>query len=138
MFAGFNEPFADDDAIGYEWLSRDRAEVKAYADDPWCGEPLSNGFVADMMSGMQETWANGGEANIGKDLPMYVFSGDKDPVGGEDAESVKDLVARYRDLGIENVTLKLYADGRHEMLNETNRGDVEADLVAWLDGLSLG
>ena len=137
MFAGFNEPFAGPDATGFEWLSRDPIEVQKYVDDPWCGEPLSNGFVADMMSGMQETWTGGGEANIAKDLPVYVFSGEEDPVGGTKADSVRDLVSRYESLGIGPVTLRLYPDGRHEMLNETNRDDVQADLIAWLDGLTL-
>jgi len=135
MFAGFNEPFTGPEATGFEWLSRDAAEVKLYVDDPSCGEPLSNGFVADMMSGMQGTWTGGGESTIGKDLPVYVFSGEEDPVGGTKADSVRDLVARYEALGIGPITLRLYADGRHEMLNETNRAEVEADLVAWLDGL---
>ena len=35
------------------------------------------------------------------------------------------------------VTLRLYPDGRHEMLNETNRDEVHADLLAWLEGLDL-
>ncbi|MDZ7733662.1 MAG: alpha/beta fold hydrolase [Acidimicrobiia bacterium] len=58
-FAGYNVPFADEvDATGYEWLSRDAAEVRAYVEDPWCGDdqPLSNGFVADMIQGMVDTW----------------------------------------------------------------------------------
>lgn len=138
MFAGFNEPFAEDGAgSGFEWLSRDEAEVATYVADPWCGEPLSNGFVADMMSGMNETWAAEADAAIGPELPIYVFSGDRDPVAGEQADSVKDLVARYRGRGIGPVTLRLYAEGRHEMLNETNRDEVQADLIAWLDGLGL-
>ena len=141
MFAGFNEPFAaelaDGSATGFEWLSRDPAEVQKYVDDPWCGEPLSNGYVADMMSGMQETWNREADATIGPDLPVYVFGGDRDPVGGEDADSVKELAARYEAKGVGPVTLKLYPGGRHEMLNETNRAEVEADLVAWLDGLDL-
>lgn len=135
MFAGFNEPFTSPDATGFEWLSRDAAEVQTYVDDPWCGEPLSNGYVADMMSGMTETWGSGGEASIAKALPIYVFGGEEDPVGGTKADSVRQLVDRYRELGIGPVTLKLYGDGRHEMLNETNRDDVEADLVAWLDSV---
>ena len=140
MFGGFNEPFAavtDSEVTGFEWLSRDEAEVKLYVDDPWCGEPLSNGYVADMMSAMDATWSGDGESRIATDLPIYVFSGDHDPVGGVEADSVKDLVGRYEALGIENVTLRLYENGRHEMLNETNRADVEADLISWLDGLSL-
>lgn len=135
MFGGFNEPFAGPDATGFEWLSRDEAEVKAYVDDPWCGEPLSNGFVADMMSGMHGTWTGGGEERIRKDLPIYVFGGAQDPVGGTEADSVRDLVARYEALGIGPITLRLYENGRHEMLNETNRAEVEADLAGWLDGL---
>lgn len=141
MFAGFNEPFAasggGDLATGFEWLSRNHQEVLRYVEDPWCGEPLSNGFVADMMSGMNATWSGDGEASIRKDLPVYVFGGDHDPVGGTEADSVKELVARYEALGMADVTLRLYPDGRHEMLNETNRADVEADLIAWLDGLQL-
>ena len=136
MFADFNEPFSGPDATGFEWLSRDEAEVQAYVDDPWCGEPLYNGFVADMMSGMNDTWAAGAEAGIRADLPLYVFGGEDDPVGGEKADSVRELVARYHTRGIGPITLRLYPEGRHEMLNETNRTAVEADLVAWLDGLS--
>ena len=137
MFAGFNEPFAGPAATGFEWLSRDADEVKLYVDDPWCGEPLSNGYVADMMSGMQKTWQGGGESSIGTDLPIYVFGGEDDPVGGTKADSVRDLVSRYESLGIGPVTLRLYPEGRHEMLNETNRDEVEADLVSWLESLSL-
>jgi alpha-beta hydrolase superfamily lysophospholipase len=66
-----------------------------------------------------------------------VFSGEEDPVGGTKADSVRDLVGRYEELGVGPVTLRLYPDGRHEMLNETNRAEVEADLVAWLDSLAL-
>ena len=137
MFAGFNTPFAGPDSTGFEWLSRDPDEVAKYVADPWCGEPLSNGYVADMMSGMNTTWSQEASAAIGPDLPIYVFGGDKDPVGGEDADSVRDLVARYEARGIGPVTLQLYADGRHEMLNETNRNEVQSDLIGWLDGLEL-
>lgn len=137
MFAGFNEPFSGDDATGFEWLSRDEAEVKTYVDDPDCGEPLSNGFVADMMSGMNSVWDPAAEAGIGKELPIYIFSGEQDPVGGTEADSVRDLAARYEKMGIGPITLRIYEGGRHEMLNETNRDDVEADLVAWLDSLDL-
>jgi alpha-beta hydrolase superfamily lysophospholipase len=33
------------------------------------------------------------------------------------------------------VTHRFYPDGRHEMLNETNRDEVTRDLLAWLAGL---
>ncbi len=135
MFAGFNEPFAGDDATGFEWLSRDAAEVARYVADPWCGFPLSNGYVADMLVGTAGMWTPEAEAAIRRDLPIYVMGGDQDPVGGENVQSVHELVERYQALGAGPITLKLYAGGRHEMLNETNRDEVEADLIAWLDSV---
>jgi alpha-beta hydrolase superfamily lysophospholipase len=137
MFAGFNEPFSGPDATGFEWLSRDAGEVKKYVDDPWCGEPLSNGFVADMLSSTAAMWKPEAEARVATDLPIYLFSGDQDPVGGELAGSVRDLAGRYEALGAGPVTLRIYEGGRHEMLNETNRDEVHADLLAWLETLDL-
>jgi alpha-beta hydrolase superfamily lysophospholipase len=135
MFAGMNTPFAEDGATGFEWLSRDRAEVQKYVEDPWCGFPVSNGYIADMMLAMNTTWTPAGEAKVPKGVPILVMSGEEDPVGGEKASSVKELVARYEANGVGPVTLKLYPGGRHEMLNETNRDEVEADIVAWLDSV---
>lgn len=135
MFAGFNEPFTSDDATGFEWLSRDPVEVQKYVEDPWCGFPLSNGYVADMLSGTAAMWTPEAEASIHRDLPILVMSGENDPVGGENLQSVRDLIARYEALGAGPITVRIYPDGRHEMLNEINRDEVEADIVAWLDSI---
>ena len=132
IFADFNEPFAGPDATGLEWLSRDPAEVQAYVEDPWCGDLLSNGFVHDMLLGARRMWTPEHERRLPTDVPLLVFSGDRDPVG-EDGEGVRDLVIRYVRLGVRTITLRLYPEGRHEMLNETNRDEVHDDLVAWLN-----
>ncbi len=133
MFAGFNAPFAGDGATGFEWLSRDGAQVRTYVEDPWCGFTLSNGYVADMLAGTSAMWTPEAEAQIPVDVPVYVMGGDQDPVGGEEVRSVRELVARYESHGVESVTLRLYPGARHETLNETNRDEVENDLVAWID-----
>jgi alpha-beta hydrolase superfamily lysophospholipase len=39
----------------------------------------------------------------------------------------------YEKAGIKDLTLKLYEDGRHEMLNEINKNDVEKDVLNWLN-----
>jgi alpha-beta hydrolase superfamily lysophospholipase len=137
MFAGFNTAFDGPEATGFEWLSRDAAEVRLYVDDPWCGEPLSNGYVADMLLALNEPWGAENVARLPAGLPLYVFSGDRDPVGGEAGASVRELADNYRAQGVGPVTLRLYPEGRHEMLNETNRDEVHADLLAWLDSLAL-
>jgi len=46
---------------------------------------------------------------------------------------LQSLLDVYRKAGLKRVTYKEYPDGRHEMLNETNRAEVTADLIAWLD-----
>ena len=57
-----------------------------------------------------------------KQLPIYIFSGDKDPVG-EMGKGVKRVIKQYNKAGINDLTLKLYKNGRHEMLNETNKDE---------------
>lgn len=135
IFAAFNAPYAGDETTGYEWLSRDNAEVGAYAQDPWCGFSLSNGYVADMFAGTADTWEPEAESAIRRDLPILVMGGDNDPVGGKDVQTVHDLVARYEALGAGPITVQLYPGGRHEMLNEINRDEVEGNLVGWLDSI---
>lgn len=137
VFAGFNEPFADTapDPTGYEWLSRDADEVARYVADPWCGGDLSNGFVTDMIVGMAAMWEPEAEAAIPTDLPILLIAGDQDPVGGF-GESVQALHDRYAAAGLGPLEIRLYPQARHELLNETNRDEVHADLLAWLASLN--
>jgi len=131
MFAGFNAAF-EPVRTGFEWLSRDEAEVQKYVDDPWCGFPFSNGLVLGMFTGGAEIWSDEGEARIPKDLPVLMVSGALDPVGAN-TQAVKLLADRYQKLGIQDLTVKFYGGARHELLNETNRDAVQADILDWLD-----
>jgi alpha-beta hydrolase superfamily lysophospholipase len=63
---------------------------------------------------------------------VYVAVGDQDPVNGALA-LVDGLVQRLRDAGLTDVTLRVYEGARHEVFNETNRDEVVADLLSWLD-----
>jgi alpha-beta hydrolase superfamily lysophospholipase len=96
------------------------------------------------MDGMSDMVGAAGEladphrlAAIRHDLPIYLFSGDADPLAGGGA-LVKMVADRYRDAGVTDVTIKLYPGARHETLNETNRDEVTADLIAWLDRVTAG
>lgn len=70
--------------------------------------------------------------NTPKNLPILIFSGDKDPVG-EMGKGVQKVANKYIKAGIKDLTLKLYEGGRHEMLNETNKNEVEQDVINWLN-----
>jgi alpha-beta hydrolase superfamily lysophospholipase len=139
LFADFNTPFVDPDsaeeATGFEWLSRDPAEVKAYVDDPWCGGLLTSGFIGDMFDRMPALWAPGVVEAITPKRPLLLVAGDRDPVG-KDGDGVRRLAERYRAGGMD-VTLTLYPGARHEIFNETNRDEVEQDVVDWMDRLVL-
>jgi alpha-beta hydrolase superfamily lysophospholipase len=71
-------------------------------------------------------------AKINRDLPIYVFSGSEDPVGGMGASTTA-LVNAYRKLGIKDLEFVLYPGARHEALNETNREEVIDNLLSWIN-----
>jgi alpha-beta hydrolase superfamily lysophospholipase len=131
MFASFNQPF-EPGKTGMEWLSRDEAEVQKYVDDAWCGFPFCNQLVIDMFDAAGEIWNPENERRIPKDLPLLIASGELDPAGANTA-SVKQLIDRYRGYGMRNLTVKFYPQARHEILNETNRDEVQADILSWLE-----
>jgi Lysophospholipase len=126
----FNAPFAPA-RTDYDWLSRDDAEVDDYVAEPLCGFGLdvegTKGLV-DAAARLADPAAIGA---IRDGFPLYVLAGTADPVNAGLAW-LHPLLDRYRAAGLE-VTSRIYDGGRHEMFNETNRDEVVADLVAWLD-----
>ena len=131
LFGKSNAPFDGPGATGYEWLSRDQAEVQKYVDDEMCGFVLSIGSLIDMFSGGGATQDPMGIEKIPATLPMYVFAGDEDPVHGE-KQDLDRMVDAYRQRGIEKLEYRYYEGGRHEMFNEMNKQEVVNDLIQWL------
>lgn len=127
--AAFNAGF--EHRTGYEWLSRDEAEVDAYVADPWCGWEVPGDVIPSLFAPAARLADPALLAGIRSDLPILIASGDADPLAGGGA-LIELLGQRYRDAGIADVTVKLYPAARHEILNETNRDEVTADIVAWL------
>ncbi|GAA1529931.1 alpha/beta hydrolase [Nocardioides humi] len=117
---------------GYEWLSRDEAEVDAYVADPLSGFDLPDDAVPQLFAGAARLGDPAALAAIRDDLPILVTSGDADPISGA-GQLVQLLGQRYRDAGLTDVTVTLYPEARHEIFNETNRDAITADVVAWLD-----
>lgn len=127
--AAFNAGF--EHRTGYEWLSRDAAEVDAYVADPWCGWDVPADVIPSLFAPAARLADPAALAGIRPGLPILVASGDADPLAGGGA-LVRLLGQRYRDAGLTDVTVTLYPGARHEILNETNRGAVSADIIGWL------
>jgi alpha-beta hydrolase superfamily lysophospholipase len=116
----------------FDWLTRDDAIVDAYIADPLCGFGLDTDAGKEMFAAARRLADPAEVTRISKDLPVYLFAGVLDPVNGEGA-LIELLADRLRTAGVADVTVKLYPDARHEILNETNRARVAADLIAWLE-----
>lgn len=129
--AAFNAGF--EHRTGYEWLSRDAAEVDAYVADPWCGWDVPPDVIPSLFAPAPRLADPAQLARIRSDLPILIASGDADPLAAGGV-LLEQLGQRYRDAGVADVTVKLYPAARHEILNETNREEVMGDVVAWLRG----
>ncbi|NOU98978.1 alpha/beta fold hydrolase [Paenibacillus planticolens] len=130
-FGAYNKKFAPN-RTSFDWLSTDKAEVDKYMDDPYCGVMFTSGFFQDFFRGLKAIHHPAHVQRIPKKMPVYIFSGEEDPVGGH-GKGVRRLIRMYQELGLTKVSSKLYPGGRHEMLNEVNREEVMADLAGWLD-----
>lgn len=127
--AAFNAPF--EERTGFEWLSRDPAQVDAYVADPHCGFGVDQPNGKAMFLGASRVADPAELANVRSDLPLYIAVGTADPVNGAMA-LVHPLVERYQAAGLTDVTLRAYPDARHEIFNETNRDEVFDDLTGWI------
>lgn len=127
----YNKQFAPNRTTA-DWISRDEAVVDAYMADPLCQFIPTVGMYRDMLGGLQYISSNRALSQMDPDTPVYLYSGDKDPVGSNGA-GVKKVFGYFKAAGTKDLSIKLYENGRHEMHNETNRDEVFADVLAWLD-----
>lgn len=113
----------------FSWLSRDEKIVREYDEDHFCGNVLSNGFFNCFLGGLYKLYD--GMDKVPLELPIYIMSGDEDPVGkyGIGAKKLYDV---YRKLGVTDLRIKLYPGARHEIINEIDREDVYQDILQWL------
>ena len=119
-----------DPRTAFDWLSRDAAQVDAYIADPLCGFSLTLASRSSMVAACAALTDTALLARIPAALPLYLFTGDQDPVNRH-LDWFWPLVTRYKAAGLQDVSLHVYGGGRHEMLNETNRDEVTAQLIAW-------
>jgi alpha-beta hydrolase superfamily lysophospholipase len=119
----------------FDWLSRDESVVDAYIADPLCGFGLDTASLEDMFAGARRVADPAQMARIPGDLPLYLAVGSRDPVNARLA-LLWALVDRFRAAGLDDVTVRVYDEGRHEILNEINREEVIEDLLRWLQRVS--
>lgn len=128
-FDEFNRAFRPN-RTDFDWLSRDEAEVDTYIADPLCGFDCSIQLWIDMLDALGALSRPDRLALLGDDLPVLFIAGSRDPVSAGGRGTLA-LAESYRKAGLDDVTVKIYDGGRHELLNETNRDEVMADIAHW-------
>lgn len=129
--SGFNSKYPEHYSP-YDWLSRDRAVVDQFAADEKCGFTFTASAFLDLFTMIHLINRPAWGENIRKDLPIYLFSGDADPVG-DYGKGVERVYQHLNELGIQDLQLRLYHGARHEVLNEQNKDEVYADALDWLN-----
>src|SRR5208337_1806961 len=99
--------------------------------DPLCFGALQPRSAESFLAAAPRLADPAGLSEIRPGLPIYLFSGSNDPVGQE-LEGVCTQIERYRKAGVSDISHDFYEGGRHEMLNELNRGQVRTNLLVWL------
>ncbi|WP_157349528.1 alpha/beta hydrolase [Bacillus sp. EE-W1] len=130
-FGNFNSHFKPN-RTKFDWLSSDNNQVDKYIADPLCGFICTTSFYRELFSGVLEVNKLEEFKKTPKNLPIHIFSGDRDPVG-DMGKGVKEVYENYKKCDVKDVTLRLYENGRHEMFHEVNRDEVFQDLISWLD-----
>ena len=125
----YNKPFAPA-RTNCDWLSRDEKQVDLYVNDKLCGFDFTAGAYKDFFTVLEKIAKNRQLIGMRKSLPILITSGSVDPVGGKKA--CEKLNAQYKRCGIDDVTLKLWENDRHEILNELDKSDVYDYIYNWL------
>lgn len=132
----YGRPYKRYDVTGADesnsWLSKNVENVHEYYEDPRCTFLFTvNGYRGLMEAVLYDNQLEN-VRRMPPDLPVLLASGADDPVGdmGAGVLRVYDLM---KNAGVSDVGYKLYENDRHEILNETDREVVYADLAGWLE-----
>jgi alpha-beta hydrolase superfamily lysophospholipase len=119
----------------FDWLSRDAAEVEKYIADPLCGFDASVSLWRDVFGFIFAGADDRNFSGIRRDLPIHLVGGEKDPAT-DNGKAVADLARRMRRLGFSNLVSRIYAETRHESLNEVNRNIIMDDFADWAEAVT--
>lgn len=118
--------------VGLNWLSVNVANRKAFIEDELCGIDFTNNGYYTLFSlyakATKKYWAK----TISKTLPFLFLSGEEDTIGNF-GKGVKQTVNDLKSDGFNDISLKLYPNLRHEILNEEIKERIYADILKWIE-----
>lgn len=130
-FKNYNRKIPDPHST-FDWLSRDPNVVQMFQSDAKCNFIFTAAGFRDLFTLVERANHTKCFRNTPHTLPLLLISGDRDPVGGY-GDGVRRVARLYHAAGQKDLDVIFYKDGRHEILNETNRLDVFGDVSRWLE-----
>ena len=129
-FGAFNVKFLPR-RTSHDWLSSDEQAVNEFLNDEKCGFVFTYAGYRELFLLLKQVSSEKWAERLPKELPMLLISGKDDPVGdyGKGVEKVYDWL---QEAGCQNVEIKLYPGGRHEILQETFQKQVYRFLLRWI------
>lgn len=127
----FNKKFAPNTTRA-DWVTSDKERLEAYCADSLCSFRFTVNAYYHMLAGMKKMQKKEGVFMIPKNLPILLAAGTEDPCGGM-GKGVRKIYEKYKKAGIKDISLRLYAGDRHELLNEIDRTQVYLDLYEWME-----
>ncbi|MFN3918182.1 MAG: alpha/beta fold hydrolase [Flavobacteriales bacterium] len=113
-----------------DWLSRDETFLLEFTSDSRCNKVFTVGFYYDLGRLARDVNTISVIKKYNPSIPWFLFSGSEDQVGNFGV-GVKQFFAKLK-IYIRTAELKIYEDGRHVMLCETNKDQVYKDVLDFI------
>lgn len=132
-FGTYNQKFQPNRTQA-DWLCGDNLQLDQYLADPLVRKDISSGLFWDLLNSMKRTGSHFAYDHWETHIPILLISGEQDPVG-DNGNSVKTIFKRMKKTGIEDVTICLLPDARHDVLHEIASGaaaQAVGQILAWI------
>ena len=130
IFGGYNRKWLYK-RTDSDWLSRDGSAVNRYLQDEYCNFHFTVQGYRELLLLQKEVNQKKWYQSVPKDIPILLLSGSMDPVGAY-GKGVQKVYQKLKDAGVSQIQMKLYDGARHELLHETNRQEVQEDMMEWI------
>lgn len=121
----------------HDWISRDEQVVAKYEADPKCNFMFTIAAIEDLVTLLARVSNKEWASKLDKNLPLFLIAGEQDPVG-DYGKGVTKVYERIKAAEVKDVSIQLYPEDRHEVLNEPDKDIVMNDVLNWMQehGLS--
>lgn len=129
-FGSFSKKFPE--AGQFNWLSKNQENIRRYEEDELTGFTFTNNGFHTLFQLIHGANKKGWTAEISKELPILLISGEKDSVG-DYGKGIRKIAKTLDASGTTDLSMVLFADLRHELLFEDEKQQVYEKIGDWFD-----